>query len=57
MKTYYEPGLKVEHLKFASTQSAMASRQKTCFQWDHTVKAQELLVEELCKIEGKANVR
>lgn len=57
MKTYYEPGLKVEHLKFASTQSAMASRQKTCFQWDHTVKAQELLLEELCKVEEKTNIQ
>lgn len=47
MITYYEPELKVEHLKFASTQSAMVSKQKTCFQWDHTVKAQELLVKTL----------
>ena len=55
MKTYYEPKLKVEHLLFASTQ--MESKQKTCFQLDNAVKAQELLLEELCKVEEKTNIQ
>lgn len=53
MKTLYEPKLSVQHLKFASTQSSMGSRKKTCFQWDNTVRAQELLIEEIGCISEK----